>query len=123
MSQDQKAVQAQAIALKDGQWTEEAEQALKARYSGNADNENLGKMVQGKTAAAVRSKLVSLGVYEKNEPKAVGGASSTRKLEYVRAVETMLSMKKGSLDSLEKGRKDELEALAEALTKTADTAK
>ena len=121
MSQVQKAQQA-VITLKDGNWDEKSEQALQSAYSGRQDNERLGKMVKGKSAAAVRSKLVSLGVYEKNEPKAVGGASGTRKLEFVRGIETMLSMKTGSLDSLEKSRKDELEALANALTKVGDKA-
>ena len=121
MSQVQKAQQA-VITLKDGNWDEKSEQALQSAYSGRQDNERLGKMVEGKSAAAVRSKLVSLGVYEKNEPKAVGGASGTRKLEFVRGIETMLSMKTGSLDSLEKSRKDELEALANALTKVGDKA-
>ena len=121
MSQAQKN-QTTAIKLKEGNWSKESEQALQSVYTGNEMNDQLGKLVEGKSAAAVRSKLVSLGVYEKNEPKAVGGASGTRKLEFVRGIETMLSMKTGSLDSLEKSRKDELEALANALTKVGDKA-
>lgn len=105
----------------NGNWTPEAEQALQAVYTGNDMNSKLGKLVEGKSAAAVRSKLVSLGAYERNETRAVGGASSTRKIEVVRSVETILSMPKGSLDSLEKGKKSELESLAERLIAYSDS--
>lgn len=109
------------IQLKEGNWTPEAEQALQAVYTGNEMNGELGKLVEGKSSAAVRSKLVSLGAYEKNETRAVGGASSTKKIEVVRSVETILSMPKGSLDSLEKGKKQELESLAERLIAYSDS--
>ena len=124
MEQSKKAVQAQgskaqAIKLAEGNWDEQAEQALASAYTGRADNDKLGSLVEGKSAAAVRSKLVSLGIYEKNEPKSVGGASSSRKIESVRAIEAIAGMGKGTLDSLEKARKDELETLAATLAKLA----
>lgn len=108
------------IVLADGKWSEETEAALKAAYTGKDCNERLGKLVEGKTAAAVRSKLVSLGVYEKNDPRAVGGASSVRKLHVVRAIETMLSAPRESLASFEKAKKEELELLANFLIKQGD---
>jgi hypothetical protein len=83
-------------------------------------NDQLGKLVEGKSAAAVRSKLVSLGVYEKNEPRKVGGASSTRKIEIVHAIETMLSKDRDSLASLEKASKAELDALSKAIIAISD---
>lgn len=119
MEQSKKAVQAQAIQLTDGNWDEKSEQALQAAYKGRADNDKLGSMVAGKSAAAVRSKLVSLGIYEKNAPSKVGGASSSRKIESVRAIEKIAGLSKGALESLEKARKDELEQLAETLAKLA----
>lgn len=102
-------------------WPEAVEAQLAEKYTGREMNDQLGKLVEGKTAAMVRSKLVSMGLYEKNEARAVGGASQTRKLDLVRGVEILTGLPKGSLDSLEKAKKDELDALASALTHLSDT--
>lgn len=102
-------------------WDAKTEAALKAAYekAGKPNDTDalaeLGKQFDNKTAVAIRGKLVSLGIYEKGEPKAVGGASSTRKSQIVTGIEILASMKKGSLESLEKASKPQLEALADAL--------
>lgn len=101
-------------------WTPELEAKLEASYTGKEMNDQLGNLITGKTAAAVRSKLVSMGLYEKNDPRSVGGASSTRKIEIVNAIEILLSKEKGSFASLEKASKPELEALSAALVALSD---
>lgn len=109
-------------------WDEPAEQKLRDLYAEKgqpSDTDTLteiGKLLGGKTAAAVRGKLVSLGIYQKGEPKAVGGASSTRKSQIVTGIEVLASMPKGSLESLEKASKPQLEALAAALSQRVNTA-
>lgn len=72
------------------------------------------------TVNAVRQKLVSLGIYEKDAPRAVGGASGVRKLSIVRTIEAALGLEKGSLDSFEKASKSELEKLSQALSEKAE---
>lgn len=115
-----------AVAAKNG-WDAATEAALKARYenegspSDTADLLKIGGDFGGKTAAQIRGKLVSMGIYQKGEPKAVGGASQTRKLHIVNSIEILLSQKKGAFASLEKASKAELDALAAALVALSDS--
>lgn len=107
-------------------WDEKTEAALQARYekegspSDTAVLTAIGADFGGKSAAAIRGKLVSMGIYQKGEPKAVGGASSTRKIEIVNSIEILLSKPKGSFASLEKASKAELDTLAAALVALSD---
>lgn len=95
-------------------WNKDRTAELVAAY-----NEGNGKSVaelakQFETSIpSVRSKLVSEGVYVKQEPRAVGGASPTRKINLVRTLETALGASKNTLTSLEKAKKEELETLLE----------
>ena len=69
----------------------------------------------GKTVPAVRSKLVSEGVYVKQEPRAVGGASPVRKIALVKQLANELELELSELESLEKASKPALELLLKAL--------
>ena len=104
-------------------WSTEMTARLSTAYAkAEQDNSQLASIAKdlGKTVAMVRSKLVSEGEYIANVKRAVGNASSTRKMDLVRAVETLASLKVGSLDSLEKGSKADLQKLTEALTSWSD---
>ena len=96
-------------------WTNDMTAELTATYTG--DNTKLAEIAKtfGKTVPMVRSKLVSEGIYKANVKRSVGNASSTRKLDFVRTMETLVSMPRGSLDSFEKGSKSELDAFVKAL--------
>jgi hypothetical protein len=75
----------------------------------------------GKTLNMVRSKAVNMDVYQKATTKSVGVSGTvTRKIEFVNAIEILASLNKGSLASLEKASKPQLEALANALTSKSD---
>lgn len=92
-------------------WTKDLTAELVAAYdNGKGDVAELAKRFE-KSVPAIRSKLVSEGVYVKQEPRAVGGASPTRKINIVRDVEQALSVEKGTLTSFEKAKKEELETL------------
>ena len=95
-------------------WSVEMTEKLTSVYTG--DNTQLAEIAKtfGKTVPMVRSKLVSEGVYKANVKRSVGNASSTRKLDFVRTMETMASMPRGSLDSFEKASKTELDAFVKA---------
>ena len=107
---------------KASNWTDAQVAQLETAYTGSECNANLDTMIAGKTAAAVRSKLVSLGLYEKADPAAAkaGTAAGQRKVQIVTAIEILTGMPKDSLETLEKASKPQLEALAEALTKLSD---
>jgi hypothetical protein len=70
----------------------------------------------GKSVPAVRSKLVSLKVYQKQEPRAVGGASSVRKIQLVKQLAEALQVEMEKVESLEKASKEALQLLLECLT-------
>lgn len=88
---------------------------------GKNSTADLLALCAGKTAAEIRGKLVSLGLYEKSDaPKTVGGKPAAKKIEIVNGIEILLSMPKGSLESLEKAAKPQLDALAATLVKMSD---
>lgn len=102
---------------KSATWPTETVQELTAMYDG--DNSKLPEIAAKlkKSVPSIRSKLVNLGVYVKPEtPKKVGGASSVRKIQLVNEVAEHLKMGKGSLESLEKASKADLESLLKAVT-------
>lgn len=104
-------------------WTDAQVTMLETAYTGSECNASLDTMIAGKTVAAVRSKLVSLGLYEKADPaavKAAGGTAAQRKIQIVSAIEILTGMPKDSLETLEKASKPQLEALAKALTLLSD---
>lgn len=108
---------------KASNWTDAQVEQLEKVYTGAECNGNLENLIAGKTAAAVRSKLVSLGLYEKADPaaaKAAAGTAAQRKVQIVTAIEILAGCKKGELDTLEKASKPQLEALAKALTLLSD---
>ena len=85
-------------------------------------NENLKVIAEklgAKSAAAVRSKLVSSKMYQKADtPRKVGGGSSIRKIHYVRALVKAaeakgLEVEADSLDSLESSKMSALKILAD----------
>jgi hypothetical protein len=100
-------------------WSDSETAQLVERYKASGfDNSKLDSLMAGKTAAQCRSKLVSLGEYRKAEPAAKTSADveSSRKSGFVKAIEILASLPAGSLASLEKAAKPELQKLAEALT-------
>lgn len=110
-----------ALAAKS--WPENEVKALLAAYAASGyDNSKLGELMAGKTAAQCRSKLVSLGEYVKAEEvkKSAAEGGSGKKIEIVNAVEIFAGLAKGSLASLEKASKSELELLARRMTELSD---
>ena len=99
-------------------WSNELTAQLVAAYTAaEKDNEQLETIAKdmGKTVAAVRSKLVSLGEYQKPEQaRKVGGASAVRKMTLVRQIQDATGIE--SLDSFEKASKAHLQALVDFLT-------
>ena len=90
-------------------WSAETVEKLTAAYTG--DNvEQLAKEF-GKTVPAIRSKLVSLGIYQKQEARAVGSASAVRKLQLVKQLAEQLGVELEEVESLEKAKKETLELL------------
>lgn len=94
--------------------------------TGTIDNEiaktlSKEKVFEGRTVNSIRAKAVSEGVYQKADaPRKVGGETAKRKIEFVRGAEILLNLKQGSLDTLEKASKADLEALTGALTTLSD---
>lgn len=85
-------------------------------------NENLKDIATAlgaKSAAQVRSKLVSAKVYKKADaPRKVGGGSSIRKIHYVRALtkaaaEKGIDIESDALDSLESSKMSALKVIAQ----------
>jgi hypothetical protein len=112
-------------ATKADLWPQSAIDSIKSQYTGPECNDSsiLEKFVAGKTAAQVRGKLVSLGIYVKGEPKAAeSSAASTaaRKGSLVKAIEIFAGLPAGSLESLEKASKPELQLLSLRLTELSD---
>lgn len=93
-----------------------------AEHGAEYANENLkeiAKTLGAKSAAAVRSKLVSAKVYVKADtPRKVGGGSSLRKIHFVRAFvaeaeERGIEVDPDSFDSLESAKMSTLKLVAE----------
>lgn len=88
-------------------------------YKGDNTTEGLQALIPSKSVAAIRSKLVSLGMYKKADPKAKatadGKAAPAKKLAIVGTIETLLGLPAESLNSLEKAAKGELQKIAEQL--------
>ena len=104
-------------------WPENEVKALIAAYAAAGfDNSKLGELMAGKTAAQCRSKLVSLGEYVKADATAAGKAGSepARKISIVKAIEIFAGVPAGSLETLEKAAKPQLELLAKRLTELSD---
>ena len=101
-------------------WTPAMVETLTSAYTG--DNAQLSTIAKdlGKTVSMVRGKLVNLGEYVPNAARPTGGKVATRKISLVRAAEILLSMNEGSLDSLEKASKPDLDRLNEALIALSD---
>ena len=103
-------------------WTKESTAQLVSAYvEAGKDNEQLEVIAKemGKTVPAVRSKLVSLGEYEKPAvARKVGGASAVRKMALVREIQNRTGIE--NLESLEKASKAHLQALVDALPEVAE---
>ena len=88
-------------------------------YKGDNSAEALQALNPAKTVAAIRSKLVSLGLYKKAEATAAktadGKPAPAKKLAIVGTIETLLGLPAESLNSLEKAAKGELQRIAEQL--------
>lgn len=88
-------------------------------YKGDNSAEALQALNPAKTVAAIRSKLVSLGLYKKAEATAAktadGKPAPAKKLAIVGTIETLLGLPAESLNSLEKAAKGELQKIAEQL--------
>lgn len=103
-------------------YIDNGDQALTNAQVNTLTNEG-GQLAGILSAAQLRGKAVSAGYYQKKteaEKASEHGTSQVRKSEYVSSVETMLSLPKNSLESLGKGKKPELELLAQALIKLSD---
>ncbi len=100
--------------VKAQNWSDETVAKLTSAY---AENQNLTELsVQfGKTVPALRSKLVSLGIYKAQEKRAVGGASSVRKIQLVKQVAQLADVDFAEIESLEKANKEALETLINVL--------
>jgi hypothetical protein len=75
------------------------------------------------TVSQLRGKAVNSGYYAKkteSEKASEHGTSQVRKASIVSAIETILSMPKGSLESLGKAQKPQLQALSDALIAVSD---
>lgn len=113
-------------------WNEENTQQASDLYLKNVEdlgavaaNERLKQIAEtvgAKSAAAVRSKLVSAGVYVKaDQPRKIGGASSVRKVHYVRAILASAKasqgedLAEGALESLEQAKMSDLKIVADML--------
>lgn len=103
-------------------WPENEVKALLAAYAASGkDNSKLGELMAGKTAAQCRSKLVSLGEYVKADAAAEkAGSEPARKVSIVKAIEIFAGVPAGSLETLEKAAKPQLELLAKRLTELSD---
>lgn len=98
----------------------EVDQLLAAYKASGYDNSKLGELMAGKTAAQCRSKLVSLGKYVKPDTAAKAGSEPARKVSIVKAIEIFAGLPTGSLETLEKAAKPQLELLAKRLTELSD---
>lgn len=99
----------------------EVDQLLAAYAASGYDNSKLDKLMAGKTAAQCRSKLVSLGQYKKADTTAEkAGSEPARKVSIVKAIEIFAGVPAGSLETLEKAAKPQLELLAKRLTELSD---
>jgi hypothetical protein len=95
-------------------WTAETVEMITEKHLQGVEIETIATEA-GKTVAAVRSKLVSLGVYQKQEAKAVGGASSVRKIQLVKQIAESLNQEIEAIESLEKASKEALLLVLEAV--------
>lgn len=104
--------------VKASNWPQADLDKLQA-YTGDNSAEALQALNPAKTVAAIRSKLVSLGLYKKADPAtaktAEGKAAPAKKLAIVGTIETLLGLPAESLNSLEKAAKGELQKIAEQL--------
>lgn len=98
----------------------EVDQLLAAYAACGKDNSKLGELMAGKTAAQCRSKLVQLKAYEKAEAAKKAGSEPARKVSIVTAIEIFAGVPAGSLETLEKAAKPQLELLARRLTELSD---
>lgn len=99
----------------------EVDQLLAAYAACGYDNSKLGELMAGKTAAQCRSKLVQLKEYRKTETAAEkAGSEPARKVSIVKAIEIFAGVPAGSLETLEKAAKPQLELLARRLTELSD---
>lgn len=102
------------MTTKTQNWSTETVAALTSAY---AENQNLTELATqfGKTVPALRSKLVSLGVYQAQEKRPVGGASSVRKVQLVKQIAQLADVQFVEVESLEKANKEVLETLINVL--------
>jgi hypothetical protein len=105
-------------AVKASNWPQADLDKLQA-YKGDNSNEALQALNPAKTVAAIRSKLVSLGMYKKADATtaktADGKAQPAKKLAIVGTIEILLGLPAESLNSLEKASKAELQRIADQL--------
>ena len=95
-------------------WSEEAVTVLTENYP-TTPVEELAKQL-GKTVPAVRSKLVNLGIYQKQEAVTKAGkAPAMRKLAAVKQIAETLGVEMEEVESLEKASKATLELLLKVL--------
>ena len=105
-------------AVKASNWPQADLDKLQA-YKGDNSKEALQALNPAKTVAAIRSKLVSLGMYKKADATtaktADGKAAPAKKLAIVGTIEILLGLPSESLTSLEKASKAELQRIADQL--------
>jgi hypothetical protein len=106
------------MTTKTPNWTDAEVATLKQAYSENQNLTELSKTF-GKTVPALRSKLVYLGVYEKQQATKAG-ASAVRKVTLVGQLAKRLGVDAEAVQSLEKANKEALELLLKAVPEVAE---
>ena len=84
----------------------------------DSSNDNLTKIgvtVGGRTAPSIRQVLIGEGVYKSVGKTSKAKASAMPKTTLVKALESQLELKAGTLDSLEKANKQPLNDLLDAV--------
>lgn len=90
---------------------------MTAEYTANSTKETVKTLATafGKTEAAIRMKLVNLGIYKKAEYATKTGAAVQKKDETATAIGNILRLSEGDTDSLAKANKRALQAVFAAL--------
>ena len=105
------------------------EETAKGSATGKLDNEQVKTLLKNpafvsKSLPSLRGKVSALGIYKKLDPSAPKPKSAsdapTRKLDFVRTIETMLSAQTDAYSTFEKASKLQLENLVKALITLSD---
>lgn len=93
---------------------------MTAKYAANATRETVQALADafGKSEAAIRMKLVNLGIYKKAERVTKTGEPVQKKDETATAIGAILGLSEPDTDSLAKANKKALQAVFKALAES-----